>query len=312
MNDFTLTIIGSGASLPLHGRHPSAQVIQHNNFCCLIDCGEGTQERLKPAGIRLFKINMILISHLHGDHVFGLPGLMSSLTHLGRTEKLSIYGPVGIHGFLQSIIGFTEMRISYPIDIHEMTPSSPVVIFDNDDFEILSFPLYHRIACNGYLVRDKHPKVSMKKDRIHEYRLTTEQIRAVKKGEDVDYGGRIIAASTFLEDAIPPVSYAYCSDTRFDQRLVPSIKDVSVLYHEATFMNDKATLALETGHSTAGDAGRMAFLSKTSCLITGHYSSRYADIEPIILEAEEHFPYVIQAEEGKKYNLRRLAQGINH
>jgi ribonuclease Z len=204
MNDFTLTIIGSGAALPQHGRHPSAQVIQYNNFCCLIDCGEGTQERLKPAGIKMFKINMILISHLHGDHVFGLPGLMSSLTHLGRTEKLSVCGPAGIKGFLESIIDYTEMKISYPVEIIELTPSSTVRLFGNEDFEIFSFPLYHRIACNGYMFRDTHPKVSMKKDRILEYQLTTDQIQSVKRGESIDFKGQRIPASVFLEDAIPP------------------------------------------------------------------------------------------------------------
>lgn len=312
MNDFTLTIIGSGAALPLHGRHPSAQIIQYDHFCCLIDCGEGTQERLREAGIKLFRINMILISHLHGDHVFGLPGLMSSLTHLGRKEKLTIFGPVGLKGLLDSIIGYTEMKISYPIEIEERTPGQRMSIFETEDFEVLTFPLNHRIACNGYLIRDKKPKRSMRKDRIHEYQLTTDQIIAVRKLEDIEYKGKIIPSTTFFEDPIPEVSYAYCSDTRYDQRIIPSIKGVSVLYHETTFMNEKSDLALETGHTTSGEAGMVARQAEVNCLITGHYSSRYSNVEPLIRESREHFPFVLQAEEGKKYDLRALARGITH
>jgi ribonuclease Z len=312
MNDFILTIIGSGASLPLHGRHPSAQVIQYDQFYCLIDCGEGTQERLKPAGIKPFRIHIILISHLHGDHVFGLPGLMSSFTHLGRTEKLTIFGPVGLRGFLESIIGYSEMKISYPIEIIENTPAGLNLIFETEDFQILTFPLYHRIACNGYLIRDKQTKRKMRKDRVHEYQLNQDQIMAVRRFEDIEYIGQVIPAGTFFEDPVPNVSYAYCSDTRYDQRLIPFIKGIGVLYHESTFMNDKSALALETGHSTSGEAGMVARQAEVACLITGHYSSRYPDIEPMIRETRAHFPFVMEAEEGKKYNLRILAQGITH
>lgn len=310
MNEFSLTIIGSGAALPLHGRHPSAQVIQYDDFTCLIDCGEGTQERLKPAGIRVFRINMILITHLHGDHVFGLPGLLSSLSHLGRTEQLVIYGPLGLKGFLESIIGYSEMKLTYPLVIIERTPVNCISLFADQNFEVLTFPLYHRIACNGYIIRDRQPMVRMKKNRVLEYHLSTEQIQAVQRGEPIKFRNELVQAETFLEEPIAPVSYAYCSDTRFDQRLISSIKGVRVLYYETTFMNDKVSLAEETGHSTSGEAGKMASLAEASCLITGHYSSRYSEIEPLIKESQEHFPFVIQAEEGKKYNLRRLAAGI--
>ena len=311
MDDFTLTIIGSGAALPLHGRHPSAQVVQYHNVCCLVDCGEGTQERLKPAGVKAFRINFILISHLHGDHVFGLPGLMSSLTHLGRTEKLTIYGPAGIKGFLESIMKFSEMRISYPLDIIETTPMDVTRLIITDQFEILTFPLYHRIACNGYLFRETKEQVHMKKEQVMAYQLAPAQIQALQRGEAIEYKGDKIPAHIFFEVPSAPVSYAYCSDTRFDQRLIASIKGVSVLFHETTFMNDRSALALETGHSTTGDAGRIAVQAGTSCLMTGHYSSRYADISPLIRETEEQFPYVVQAEEGKKYNLRSLSARIN-
>lgn len=310
MDEFTLTIIGSGSALPMHGRHPSAQVVQYDDLCCLIDCGEGTQERLRPAGVRPFLIDIILISHLHGDHIFGLPGLLSSYTHLGRTEPLSIFGPVGLKGFLESIIGYTEMKVSFPMNIIEESPAGPYSILKRANIEIWTFPLYHRIACNGYVFRELSSHIRLHKERLLEYGLTPVQIKAVKRGEEIEHSGRRIPASFFILDSLPPVSYAYCSDTRYDQRLLPAIRDVSVLYHETTFMNDLEEMADHTGHSTSGQAGLIASEAGVSCLITGHYSSRYKDVHPLVEEAGENFRHVIESEEGKKYNLRNLAKGL--
>lgn len=310
MDEFTVTIIGSGSALPMHGRHPSAQVVQYNDFCCLIDCGEGTQERLRPAGVKPFQIDIILISHLHGDHIFGLPGLLSSYTHLGRTEPLSIFGPVGLKGFLESIIGYTEMKITFPLDIIEKSPAGLCNIHKSGNVEIGTFPLYHRIACNGYVFRELNSNVRMNKARLHEYGLTPVQIKAVKRGEEIELSGGRIPASVFILEPLSPVSYAYCSDTRYDQRLLPAIRGVSVLYHETTFMNELEEMASHTGHSTAGQAGKLASAAGVSCLITGHYSSRYKDVKPLLEEAGENFGHVIESEEGKKYNLRNLAKGL--
>lgn len=310
MDEFTLTIIGSGSALPMHGRHPSAQVVQYDDLCCLIDCGEGTQERLRPAGVRPFQIDVILISHLHGDHIFGLPGLLSSYTHLGRTEPLSIFGPAGLKGFLESIIGYTEMRVSFPLNIIEESPDSPYCIHKRTNIEIWTFPLFHRIACNGYIFRELSSKVRLNKDRLLAYGLTPVQIKAVKRGEEIEHNGNRIPASDFILQPLPAVSYAYCSDTRYDQRLLPFIHGVSVLYHETTFMNELEEMADLTGHSTAGQAGLMANEAGVSCLITGHYSSRYKDVQPLIAEAGVNFGHVIESEEGKKYNLRNLAKGL--
>jgi ribonuclease Z len=310
MDEFTLTIIGSGSALPMHGRHPSAQVIQYDDLCCLIDCGEGTQERLRPAGVRPFQIGIILISHLHGDHIFGLPGLLSSYSHLGRIEPLSIFGPAGLKGFLESIITITEMRVSFPLSIIEVTPEDPCCILTRTNMEIWTFPLFHRIACNGYVFRERSSNIRMNKDRLNEYGLNPIQIKAVKRGESIEHLGSRIPASVFILEPLPLLSYAYCSDTRYDQRLLPSIRGVSVLYHETTFMNDLEEMADHTGHSTAGQAGLIAAEAGVSCLITGHYSSRYKDVRPLIEEAGLNFRHAIEAEEGKKYNLRNLAKGL--
>lgn len=310
MDEFTLTIVGSGSALPMHGRHPSAQVVQYDDLCCLIDCGEGTQERLRPAGIRAFQIDIILISHLHGDHIFGLPGLLSSYTHLGRTEPLSIYGPVGLKGFLECVIGYTEMKVSFPLSIIEESPAGPRSILKKTNVEIWTFPLYHRIACNGYLFKELSSKIRLNKERLQEYSLTPVQIRAVKRGEEIEHNGNRVPASLFMLNPLPPVSYAYCSDTKFDQRILSAIQGVSVLYHETTFMNELEEMAEHTGHSTAGQAGMIAAEAGVSCLITGHYSSRYKDVMPLVEEAGENFRHVIESEEGKKYNLRNLAKGL--
>lgn len=310
MAEFTMTIIGSGSALPMHGRHPSAQVIRYDDLCCLIDCGEGTQERLKDAGIRLFRINLILISHLHGDHVFGLPGLLSSFTHLKRTEKLTIYGPVGIKGLLGEIIKYTELKISYPLEIIEKEPRGLTRIMLHNNLEIMTFPLNHRIPCNGYLLKEVRAQLSLRKELVQELHLSVEQMLSLKRGENIEHGGRKIANAELTLGSGPAVSYAYCSDTRYDQRLLSWIKDVSVLYYETTFMNEMAGMAEQTGHSTSGEAGRMAAAAGVSCLITGHYSSRYTEIDRLVEEARVHFGHVLAAEEGKKYNIRNLARGI--
>jgi ribonuclease Z len=311
MDEFSLHVIGCGSALSMHGRHPSAQVITHGNFHCLIDCGEGTQDRLKQAGIKPFKIEVILISHLHGDHIFGLPGLLGSFSHLKRTEKLTIYGPVGLKGMLESIFSYSSMRFSYPLHIIENTPEGLESLWSKDDFEILTFPLNHRIPCNGYLLRELGVKAKFRKEQIEAYALSTDQIKAVERGEEAIIDGEKIPASEFLYPLEKPFSYAYCSDTRYDMKVIPWISGVSVLYHETTFMSEKVDLADLTGHSTAHQAAKIATKAGASCLMTGHYSSRYKDLMPLINEAKEIFNNVILAEEGKKYSLRSLANATN-
>lgn len=306
MDEFILHVIGCGSALSMHGRHPSAQIIQYGPLYCLIDCGEGTQDRLKQAGIKAFKIDIILISHLHGDHVFGLPGLLGSFSHLKRTEALTIFGPPGIKGMLESIFSFSSMKFTYPLHIIENAPEEISLLWSNESLEILTFPLDHRVSCNGYLLREKRLKPRFRKDKVAAFALSPDQIRAIGRGEDVIVNGESVTASTFTYPPEAPISYAYCSDTRYDPKIIPWISGVSVLYHESTFMKDKSDLAEQTGHSTAQQAAQIARLANASCLITGHFSSRYKDLNPLIEEAKENFSHVVLAEEGKKYNLRTL------
>ena len=310
MAEFAVTVIGSGSALPMHGRHPSCQVVQYENYYCMIDCGEGTQSRLREAGIKPFKINLILISHLHGDHIFGLPGLLSSFSHLQRTEGLTIYGPIGIVGLLNEIKKYTELKINYPLQVFESNPKELVQIHTAGNLEIFTFPLHHRISCNGYLLREKTSILKLRKEAIESLKLSPEQIHLLQKGEDIVIDGTLIQNKKLTYGDEMPMSYAYCSDTQYDQRIIPWIKNVSVLYHETTFRNDLRLTAEQTGHSTAGDAGRMAAAADALCLLTGHYSSRYKDVSDILQEAGEYFPYVLESIEGKRYNLRSLVHDL--
>ncbi len=306
MEDFSLTIIGSGSALSMHDRHPSCQVLQYGSFHCLIDCGEGSQDRIRSAGIKLFNIRAIFISHLHGDHLFGLPGLLGTFTHLKRMDPLIIVGPPGIKGLLDAIIHYTEMPTFFPLNILEYQPSQLQSIMVDGHLEVLTFPLNHRVPCNGYLFRELHTASRMNKAMIERYKLTTDQILIIKSGADLNLGGQIVPAAHFYEAPPAPVSYAYCSDTRYDPHVLDAVRGVSVLYHETTFLNNLAEMAETTGHSTAAEAGQLAAAAKVGCLITGHYSSRYRDAEVLVNEAKAYFSPVLLAEEGRKYNLRRM------
>ncbi len=304
MAEFAVTVIGSGSALPMHGRHPSSQVVQYGDLFCMIDCGEGTQSLLRASGIKPFKIDIILISHLHGDHVFGLPGLLSSFSHLQRKEELTIYGPVGIKGLLDEIRKYTELKINYPLTIFENDPVSLIKIKTIGNFEIYTFPLQHRIRCNGYLFKEKLPVLKLRKEVVEPLKLNPEQIHLLQLGQDINLDGVMIPNDKFTYGDEKILSYAYCSDTKYDKRIIPWIKHVTVLYHETTFANDLSATAELTGHSTAADAGKIAAQAEALFLLTGHYSSRYKNVDELIKEAQVHFPNVLESIEGKKYSIR--------
>jgi ribonuclease Z len=310
MVEFNVTIIGSGSAVPMHGRHPSAQVVQYDDAFFLIDCGEGTQLLFKDAGIKPFRIKIIFISHLHGDHVFGLPGLLSSYSHLGRSELLTIYGPIGIKGLLESIIHFTELKIRFPLEIIEVETSGPECIYATDDFEILTFPLRHRIKCQGYLFREKKQTMRFNKDALKTLSLNPEQIRKAIDGQTIVMHGREVLPKDIFLPPLSPMSYAYCSDTAYLPSLASWLKSVNVIYHEATFMNDLKELAKETGHTTAGDAAKIALDAQAGCLVLGHYSSRYKSLAELLEEAKAVFPKTVLSEEGKLYKVREMSEFI--
>ena len=308
MVDFAVTIIGSGSAVPMHGRHPSAQVVQYGDLFVLIDCGEGTQIRIRDFGIKPFKIRLILISHLHGDHFFGLPGLLSSYSHLGRIESLTIYGPEGIKSLLETIFHFTELRIKYPLEIIELKTNTLSKFYETNELEILTFPLRHRIPCQGYLFREKKETSRLDKSMLEKHQLSPAQIKKVLEGEDLQIENENIPAKDFFLAPFPKLSYAYCSDTAYDEAVARFIYEVKIIYHEATFKNELSDLAKETGHSTAGDAASIATRAKAFFLLLGHYSSRYKSLDELLEEAKAGFANSVLTEEGKKYSLRELME----
>jgi ribonuclease Z len=306
MAQFAVTVIGSGSALPMHGRNPSAQVVQYEDAYYLIDCGEGTQNRLRSSGIKPFKIKVILISHLHGDHFFGLPGLLSSFSHLQRKESLTVFGPEGIKGLLDEIMKYTEMKINYPLSILERTPIGLDKIWTQGNLDVFTFPLHHRVKCNGYLFKEKSPLFRLRKEIVEPLKLNPDQIHELMKGLDIEIKGTRISNLQLTYGEEQPLSYAYCSDTRYDRKIIDWIKNVTLLYHETTFKNDLLETAEQTGHTTAAEAGRLAKEAGVSCLLTGHYSSRYKDVTDLIQEAEIYFPHVLESIEGTRYSLRQL------
>lgn len=304
---FQVQILGSNSAFPAFGRFPSAQILNHNEELFLIDCGEGTQIQMTRFHVKRSKIHNIFISHLHGDHIFGLPGLITSYTQLGREKPLHVFGPVGIRELIDSILKLSGSRINFEIKFTELSHTGAQVICSNAALEVSAFPLTHRIETYGYLFKEKQRPLRMRKDMIEKYQLTTEQILDAKSGCDLTINRIVVPVEEVTHPPILPRSYAYCSDTSYDESLLPLLKNVDVLYHETTFMSDLSELASFSKHSTSVEAAMMAKNANVGYLVTGHYSSRYKDLGPLLKEAQEVFPSTVLGLEGKVYEIGRRA-----
>jgi ribonuclease Z len=303
---FQVQILGSNSAFPAFGRFPSAQILNHNETLFLIDCGEGTQIQMTRYHIKRSKINQIFVSHLHGDHVFGLPGLITSYTQLGREKPIHIFGPVGIQKMMEAIMDLSGSRINFDIQYTELRHEGMDKIFSTSYLEVFAFPLKHRIATYGYRFLEKERPLRMKKEKITQYQLTTEQILDAKSGCDLNLNGQLIPVEELTETPEKPRSYAYCSDTAYDEKIIPFIQNTNLLYHETTFMEDKSDLAAYSKHSTTKEAGKIARMAKAGCLITGHYSSRYKDLSPLLEEVQSEFPNTRLGIEGEIYEVPRM------
>lgn len=300
----SLTILGSNAAVPAHQRNQTAQflTVMHHTF--LIDCGEGTQLQLKKYNIRANKIDHIMISHLHGDHYYGLMGLISSMHLYGRKKELNIYGPPGLLEIISLQLKYSDTLLNYPVNFKEWTSNVSELIFENEHVCVHTIPLNHRISCSGFHFEEKPKSRRLNKAKIKD-NLTQFQLIALKRGEDIkDEDGNIKAMNDeYTFEPHPSYSYAYCSDTKFDSNIAAQIKDVSILYHEATFMDDMAERAAKTFHSTTKQAGELAKLANVGQLIIGHFSTRYKDLVPMIEETREVFSNAELAIEGRKFEL---------
>lgn len=286
-----LTILGFNSAIPTVNSAPTAQFLEMEERAFLIDCGEGTQVQLRKAKARFSKINHIFISHLHGDHCFGLPGLIASFRLLGRETPLHIYGPKGIKEMLETIFRITETHKGFELVYHELESKKSVKIFEDSRIEVFTIPLNHRIYCNGYLFREKVKERHLNMKEIAKYpEIETCDYHNLKLGKDfILNDGYVLKNEVLTKEPSKSVSYAFCSDTRYHESILPIIENVDVLYHEATFLHELKDMADYTGHTTALEAARIARKANVGKLILGHFSNRYHDLNVFTDEAREVF-----------------------
>lgn len=301
---FQLTILGSSSATPTSFRNPTSQYLDFFSRCFLIDCGEGTQVQIRRHKLRLSRIKHILISHMHGDHFFGLPGLLSSLHLLNHKQDIHLYGPEALFPLLDSIFLASDTKLRFTLVYHPFNPSQSQVIYRDEKLEVSTLPLQHRIPCCGFLFRELPGLLSINKEAIASYGLNHAQIMQIKEGNDfTDADGNTIKNAHLTRPPRKPVSYAYCSDTAFHPPLIPLIKGVDLLYHESTFCNDLQMRAAETYHSTAAEAARIASMSEVKKLLLGHFSARYNNLDGFLEEAKPLFENTELALEGTTFSM---------
>ncbi len=295
-----LTILGCHSATPRTNSHTTSQFLEINNQNFLIDCGEGSQVQLRKYKVKFSKISRIFISHLHGDHFYGLIGLISTFGLLNREKDLHVYGPKGIKEIILLQIKLTKSWTNFNLYFHELESSYSELIFEDDKVEVHTIPLKHRIYTNGYLFKEKLGERKLNIGRISDYKeIEICDYQNLKNGKDyILESGEIIKNETLTFDPIKPKSYAFCSDTMFKPEITSIINNVDLLYHESTFLNDKENLCETTMHSTAEHAASIAKLANANQLILGHYSSRYKNLDKFIEEAKPIFENVSLANEG--------------
>ena len=304
MECFDVNILGCGSALPTTRHLASSQVVNLRDKLYMIDCGEGTQVQMRKMRIKFSRLNHIFISHLHGDHCFGLPGLLSTLGMLGRTGELVIHGPKEIAQYIEPILAFFCKGLPYNVRINVVNPASNELIFEDRSLKVFSIPLKHRMPSVGFLFEEKQKEAHIIKDMIDFYQVPIRELTAIKQGADyITPEGEFVANGRLTKPAAPSKRYAYCSDTAYSEKIIPIIEGVDVLYHEATFGEIDAPRAKETFHSTAKQAATIALKAAVKQLVIGHYSARYDDVSFLLKEAQAIFPNTLLGNEGMKLKL---------
>ena len=299
-----LHILGCYSATPRTISQTTAQVLELNNEMFLIDCGEGTQVQLRKHKIKFGRINHIFISHLHGDHFYGLIGLVSTFMLLNRPNDLHIYGPKGIKEIILLQLKLSNSYTNYGLYFHELTSKESELIYEDDKVTVKTIPLKHRVYTNGFLFQEKPGKRKLNIVACEEYGIETCYFNKIKSGGDITLDDGTIVKNEWLTfDPDPTQSYAFCSDTLFDEEIVPLIKNTTVLYHESTFLEKDIDKCAHTMHSTAKQAAEIAKQANVNQLILGHYSTRYDDLTLFEKEAKGVFPNVLLAEDGKRFKL---------
>ena len=300
-----LHILGCHSATPRSTVFPSSQVVETGNELLLIDAGEGMQIQLRKYKHKFNKIKHIFISHLHGDHFYGLVGYLSSLRLIGREKEVHIYAPVGLKEIIELQFKITKTDINYPLFFHELSSSESELILETDKFTVETIPLTHRLYTNGYLVKEKPALRKLNMEAVKKYpEIETWAYHNLKRGKDfIKEDGSIIPNQELTLPPPPAKSYAYCSDTIYKPDIVPLINNVDLLYHEATFLEQHKDLAFKTKHTTARQAAQIAKDAKVKKLVLGHFSSRYPDETLFAKEASEIFENVDVAREGKSFEI---------
>ena len=304
MLPFDVTVLGSSSATPTATRHPTAQVLNIHERFFLLDCGEAAQIQLRRYKFKIQRIDHIFVSHLHGDHYLGLPGLLGTMHLLGRDKELHIYSPPGLKEIIDTNHYHSKTFLNYKLEFHVIESKSPVRIFEDDQITVETIPMDHRIPCYGFLFREKEHLRNIIKEKIEEYNIPVQQIPSIKKGEDyISPEGKQIPNSILTTVPSAPRAYAYCSDTLYNETFIDQIKNVNLLYHESTFADDMAGRAIETHHSTAKQAGAIAQKANAKQLLIGHYSARYKDLNVLLKEAKQIFENTLLAIEGETYKI---------
>lgn len=297
-----LTILGCHSATPRTNTNPTSQVLEIKNHMFLIDCGEGTQVELRRNKVKFSRIKHIFISHLHGDHYFGLIGLISTFRLLTRETELHIYGPKGIKEVITLQLKLSDSWTNFPLIFHELTSKESELIFEDDKVEVYTIPLKHRVYTNGFLFKEKENERKLDINAVINANIDKAYYRKLKQGYDVvNEDGVLIKNTSVTIKPIPSKSYAYCSDTVYNEDIIPLIKNATVLYHESTFLDKNENLCERTKHSTARQAGIIAKKANVETLILGHFSTRYNGYDEFKSEAKEEFENVLLAEDGKSF-----------
>lgn len=309
---FDVTILGSNAAIPAHNRYPSAQMLNYNGNMFLIDCGEGTQFKINQYGIKRGRLDNIFISHLHGDHYFGLIGLLTTFNLNWREHALNIFGPPGLEEIISVHFKHSQTQLKYDIHFHPVIADKARLIYDDNSISVETIVLKHRLPTTGFLFKEKKHLRRIISEKITEYNIPYHRISEIKEGDDfITEDSRIIPNSELTAEPPAPRSYAYCSDTAYHESIVEQIREVNTLYHEATFIHEHAARAQETFHSTTKQAADIAKMAHAGKLLIGHFSARYDNLNLLLNESREVFPATYLAEEGKTFPVGH-AEGTAH
>ena len=301
---FELTILGSGGSIPTLERNPTSQYLNIQDRHFLIDCGEGSQIQLRKYKCKFSKIDHIFISHLHGDHFLGLFGYLSSLSLLGRKSPIDIYAPKDLLNLIYAHNEISGKIYNFDLNFIPLNFQKSTKLFEDNILEIFSFPVNHSVPCCGFLFKEKMSQRNIIKTKIKDLGLGIGDIKKLKNRENCIVNGQSIEYKNVTVPGNKARSYAYCADTKFDEKIIPFIKDVDVIYHESTFLEELKNKAFKTKHSTANQAAKIALSANSKMLILGHFSARYDNIEKFVQEASSIFKNTVAAYDGYKYQIK--------